>query len=145
MRACRRSRRAPTPRSRRAARAGWGARALWRQPRRRRGGIWVRRWRPRREGPLRLRKCWLAGVSRRADHGAQTSGGSGGGKRRERILRRSVITIDGFVVSPPLRAPPPALALLNDLSTPPPCVPTRRSGKPREMVAPGPDEAQLKR
>jgi hypothetical protein len=37
---------------------------------------------------LRLRKFWLAGVIRLAEDGAQTSGGRGGGKRRDRILRR---------------------------------------------------------
>lgn len=33
--------------------------------------------------------------------------------------------------------------MLNDLSTPATLAATRRSGKPREMLAPGPDEAQL--
>lgn len=33
--------------------------------------------------------------------------------------------------------------MLNDLSSPFALVSTRRSGKPRDMVAPGPDEAQL--
>jgi nitroreductase len=35
--------------------------------------------------------------------------------------------------------------MFNDLSTPAALVATRRSGKPRELVAPGPDEAQLRR
>jgi len=35
--------------------------------------------------------------------------------------------------------------MLNDLSSPASLAATRRSGKPREMVAPGPDEAQLQR
>ncbi|WP_454884433.1 nitroreductase family protein [Sphingomonas oryzagri] len=35
--------------------------------------------------------------------------------------------------------------MLNDLSSPASLVATRRSGKPREMIAPGPDEAQLGR
>jgi nitroreductase len=35
--------------------------------------------------------------------------------------------------------------MLNDLSSPATLAATRRSGKPREMVAPGPDEAQLRR
>ena len=35
--------------------------------------------------------------------------------------------------------------MLNDLSSPAALAATRRSGKPREMVAPGPDEAQLRR
>ncbi len=35
--------------------------------------------------------------------------------------------------------------MLNDLSTPAALAATRRSGKPREMVAPGPDDAQLRR
>ena len=35
--------------------------------------------------------------------------------------------------------------MLNDLSTPATLAATRRSGKPREMVAPGPDDAQLRR
>ena len=35
--------------------------------------------------------------------------------------------------------------MLNDLSSPASLVATRRSGKPREMVAPGPDAAQLGR
>lgn len=35
--------------------------------------------------------------------------------------------------------------MLNDLSSPASLVATRRSGKPREMIGPGPDEAQLKR
>ncbi len=35
--------------------------------------------------------------------------------------------------------------MFNDLSTPIALLETRRSGKPRDMVAPGPDETQLKR
>ena len=35
--------------------------------------------------------------------------------------------------------------MLNDLETPATLIATRRSGKPRDMVAPGPDEAQLVR
>ncbi|WP_019833871.1 nitroreductase family protein [Sphingomonas sp. PR090111-T3T-6A] len=35
--------------------------------------------------------------------------------------------------------------MLNDLSSPAALAATRRSGKPRDMVAPGPDEAQLRR
>lgn len=35
--------------------------------------------------------------------------------------------------------------MLNDLSTPRSLLATRRSGKPRDMVAPGPDDAQLAR
>src|SRR6201996_8887976 len=35
--------------------------------------------------------------------------------------------------------------MLNDLSSPAALVATRRSGKPREIIGPGPDEAQLKR
>jgi nitroreductase len=37
------------------------------------------------------------------------------------------------------------IAMLNDLTTPASLIATRRSGKPRDMVAPGPDEAQLAR
>jgi nitroreductase len=35
--------------------------------------------------------------------------------------------------------------MFNDLSSPAALLATRRSGKPRDMVAPGPDEAQLRR
>lgn len=35
--------------------------------------------------------------------------------------------------------------MLNDLSTPATLIATRRSGKPRDMIAPGPDAAQLRR
>lgn len=35
--------------------------------------------------------------------------------------------------------------MLNDLSSPAALIATRRSGKPRDMAAPGPDEAQLRR
>lgn len=35
--------------------------------------------------------------------------------------------------------------MFNDISTPAALLATRRSGKPRDMVAPGPDEAQLRR
>jgi nitroreductase len=35
-------------------------------------------------------------------------------------------------------------AMFNDLSTPLSLLSTRRSGKPRDLVAPGPDEAQLR-
>ena len=34
-------------------------------------------------------------------------------------------------------------AMFNDLSTPLSLLSTRRSGKPRDLVAPGPDDAQL--
>jgi nitroreductase len=37
------------------------------------------------------------------------------------------------------------LPMFNDLSTPAALLATRRSGKPRDMVAPGPDAAQLRR
>jgi nitroreductase len=36
-------------------------------------------------------------------------------------------------------------AMFNDRSTPAALLATRRSGKPRDMVAPGPDDAQLRR
>jgi len=35
--------------------------------------------------------------------------------------------------------------MLNDLASPTSLIATRRSGKPRDMVAPGPDDAQLQR
>lgn len=35
--------------------------------------------------------------------------------------------------------------MLNDLTSPATLAATRRSGKPREMIAPGPDEAQMRR
>lgn len=38
-----------------------------------------------------------------------------------------------------------AVAMFNDLSSPAALLATRRSGKPRDMIAPGPDAAQLKR
>jgi nitroreductase len=35
--------------------------------------------------------------------------------------------------------------MLNDLSSPAALLATRRSGKPRDMAAPGPDDAQMRR
>lgn len=40
--------------------------------------------------------------------------------------------------------PPCLIAMFNDLSSPVALLRTRRSGKPRDLIAPGPDEAQLR-